>query len=96
MLEINQHYKKLVAFQIKKLEANDDLTAAEKEEFLSYISELEKENDHLKKELKNNLDKSGSTQGYCKYYKKQIELIEKLLDRLDQSKINEDEASISI
>jgi len=96
MLEINMHYKKLVDLQLRKLEANQTLTASDKKEFIQYISDLEKENDSLKKELEDNLDNQEVLKAIISNYKKQIDLIEKLLERLDQPKTNKDETGISI
>lgn len=92
LLEINMHYKKLVDFQIKQLHASDKLSKGEKKEFIAYILELDKENNQLKSELQNNLDNQEVLEAIIGNYKQQIEIIERILDRLNNSqKKNEDE-----
>ena len=92
LLEINMHYKKLVDFQITQLQASNKLSKVEKKEFIAYILELDKENNQLKTELQNNLDNQEVLEAIVGNYKQQIEIIERILDRLNNSqKKNEDE-----
>lgn len=96
LLEINMHYKKLVDFQLQQLQANAEMTASEKQEFVDYISELEQENEYLKKELINNLDNQEVLEAIIANYKKQIELIERLLHRLNHSQKDNTDEGITI
>jgi len=92
LLEINMHYKKMVSYQIKKLESNTDLSPEEKSDFINYITELEEENESLKLELNSNLDNQEVLEAIIANYKKQIDIIEKLLYRLNHTqKENKDE-----
>lgn len=96
LLEINMHYKKLVDFQLKKLEANSELSPEEKTEFVDYITSLDEENEFLKIELSKNLDNQEVLEAIVANYKKQIELIERLLQRLNHTPKNNQDEGITI
>jgi len=94
--ELNNHYGKLVALQIDKLKNSDDLSTEEKEEFLKYIEELNQEQKHLKEELVTNLNNEEILEAIIRNFNQQINLIEQLLNRLNQSKIKNNDQGISL
>ncbi|MFI1773720.1 hypothetical protein [Thalassobellus citreus] len=89
--DIDAHYKGLVAYQVKLVDNNTQLSAKEKKEFLSFIDELDVEYEALKLELNKNLDSEVILEAIVINYKKRIELIENLLKQINSSKNIEDE-----
>ena len=62
------------------------LSADDKEEFLSFMDELDREYQQLKLEMRNNLDNERVLEAIVANYKKRIELIENLLRQINASK----------
>ena len=89
--DIDMHYKGLVTYQVQLVQNNNQLTAADKEEFLSFMVELDAEYEQLKLEMQNNLDNEQVLAAIVSNYRKRIELIENLLQQLNESKIKEDD-----
>ncbi|MEP1017044.1 hypothetical protein, partial [Maribacter dokdonensis] len=89
--DIDMHYKGLVTYQVQLVQNNNQLTAADKEEFLSFMVELDAEYEQLKLEMRNNLDNEQVLAAIVSNYRKRIELIENLLQQLNESKIKEDD-----
>lgn len=85
LLELDQHYTKLVSYQMVQLKNSPRLGALEKEEFLVYINQLGREQQDLKEELKNNIDNQEVLEAIIENYQQQISLITELLDRLDRT-----------
>ncbi len=94
--DLDSHYGKLVALQIIKLKNSNELSKDEKNEFLSYIEELNLEQEQLKKELATNLNNEEILEAIIRNFNQQINLIEQLLDRLNQSKIKSNDQGISL
>ncbi len=91
ILDIETHYKSLVAYQVKLVEDHPALDKNDKEEFLSFMQELDDEYDLLKLEMKKNLDNELILEALISNYKKRIELIENLLKQINSTKkINDD------
>lgn len=84
--EIDMHYQALVSYQVKLVENNANLSSADKEEFLSFLNELDQEYEELKLELGQNLDNELVLEAIIRNYKKRIELIENLLNQISSSK----------
>jgi len=89
--DIDAHYKGLVAYQVKLVNKNTQLTKEEKKEFLSFMDELDVEYEALKLELNKNLHSERILEAIVVNYKKRIELIEKLLKQINSSKNIEDD-----
>lgn len=90
LLEIDRHYQGLVFQQVKLLKDHPRLSEEDKEEFLSFMDELDEEYEQLKVEMRDNLDNERVLEAIVNNYKKRIELIEKLLQQINSSK-NESE-----
>ncbi|MDO5971437.1 hypothetical protein Q4Q35_16645 [Flavivirga aquimarina] len=84
--DINSHYKGLVAYHVKLVNKNSQLSSQEKKEFLSFMDELDLEYELLKVELQKNLDSERILEAIVINYKKRIELIENLLSHINNSK----------
>ena len=91
LLDIDQHYQGLVAYQVQLVQNNPNLTPADKEEFLSFMDELDAEYEVLREEMRNNLDNERVLEAIVANYKKRIELIENLLQQLNDAKQPDDE-----
>ncbi|MDO6808980.1 hypothetical protein Q4603_10170 [Zobellia galactanivorans] len=89
--DIDMHYKGLVAYQVQLVQKNEQLSEADKAEFLSFMDELDAEYDTLKLEMQNNLDNELVLEAIVSNYRKRIELIEKLLHQLNESKLKDDD-----
>ena len=89
--DIDMHYKGLVSYQVQLVQKNNQLSDADKEEFLSFMVELDTEYEQLKLEMQNNLDNEQVLAAIVSNYRKRIELIENLLQQLNESKIKEDD-----
>lgn len=87
--DINTYYNGLVAFQIKLVKNNTKLSLEDKEEFLSFMDELDDEYLLLKHEMKANLNNEYVLEAIVNNYKKRIELIENLLEQINDSKKSE-------
>lgn len=93
--EIDMHYGDLVAYQVKLVKKNTQLSLEEKEAFLLFMEELDEEYDMLKQELQNEIDHERILEAIVINYKKRIELIENLLSQINRSKkIENDDAYI--
>lgn len=91
LLDIDMHYKSLVSYQVQLVKDHPKLSEADKEEFLLFMDELDKEYELLKLEMEKNLDNELVLEAIIANYKKRIELIENLLHQINDSKItNED------
>lgn len=84
--DIDMHYKALVAYQVKLVKNNTQLSFEEKEAFLLFMDELDDEYEVLKKELQKDLDSERVLEAIVINYKKRIELIENLLNQINSSK----------
>jgi hypothetical protein len=68
-----------------------DLSQEDKDEFLSFMDELDEEYGVLKLEMEKNLNNERVLEAIIGNYKKRIELIENLLRQINDSKmINDD------
>lgn len=86
LLEIDMHYQQLVYQQVQLVQESSKLTKKDKEEFLSFMDELDEEYQQLKLEMRNNLDNELVLEAIVANYKKRIELIENLLKQINASK----------
>ncbi|MEX0313519.1 MAG: hypothetical protein AB3N18_05035 [Allomuricauda sp.] len=86
LFEIDLHYKNLVFQQVQLVINHPKLTSEDKEEFLSFMDELDEEYEQLKLEMQNNLDNELILEAIVNNYKKRIELIENLLKQINASK----------
>ncbi|SNY95443.1 hypothetical protein [Flagellimonas pacifica] len=86
LFEIDMHYKNLVYQQVQLVKNHPSLAAKDKEEFLSFMDELDKEYEQLKLEMQSNLDNELVLEAIVNNYKKRIELIENLLKQINASK----------
>ncbi|WP_136481043.1 hypothetical protein [Cognatitamlana onchidii] len=85
LLDIDTHYQGLVAYQVALVKKNSKLTDAQKNEFLSFMDDLDSEYDLLKQELGENIDNERVLEAIVINYKKRIELIERLLKQLNNT-----------
>lgn len=90
-LEIDAHYQTLVHARIEQVKNNSSISNKEKEEFMNYINDLEKESNKLQQELNKNLNNELIIEAMIDNYKDRLRLMEQLLNRVD--KINKDEES---
>ncbi len=86
LLEIDMHYKGLVSYQVQLVQNNPNLSEMDKEEFLSFMDELDAEYETLRVEMRNNLDNERVLEAIVANYKKRIELIENLLQQINATK----------
>lgn len=86
LLEIDMHYQHLVHQQVELVQNHPKLSDDDKEEFLSFMDELDEEYQQLKLEMQNNLDNQRVLEAIVANYKKRIELIENLLKQINASK----------
>ncbi|WP_299251466.1 hypothetical protein [uncultured Aquimarina sp.] len=88
--DIDTYYKGLVSFQVELVKNNAKLSLEDKEEFLSFMKELDKEHLLLKEEMTANLNNEYILEAIVQNYKKRIELIENLLEQIKDSKKSDD------
>lgn len=86
LLDIDMYYKNLVFQQVQLVKNHPTLAAEDKEEFLSFMDELDDEYEQLRLEMQNNLDNELVLEAIVNNYKKRIELIENLLKQINASK----------
>ena len=86
LLDIDTHYRGLVAYQVELVRNSPHLSPMDKEEFLSFMDELDVEYETLRAEMRNNLDNERVLEAIVANYKKRIELIENLLQQINDAK----------
>ncbi|MER3376183.1 MAG: hypothetical protein RIM83_16205 [Allomuricauda sp.] len=86
LLEIDMHYQHLVHQQVQLVKDHPKLSDEDKEEFLSFMDELDEEYQQLRMEMRDNLGNERVLQAIVENYKKRIELIENLLKQINASK----------
>lgn len=91
LLDIDMHYKGLVSYQVQLVQNNPNLSEEDKTEFLSFMDELDTEYVQLRLEMNNNIDNERVLEAIVSNYKQRIELIEKLLKQINDSKLNDDD-----
>ncbi len=91
LLDIDMHYKGLVSYQVQLVKDNPNLSDEDKKEFLSFMDELDAEYGQLRLELQKNLDNELVLEAIISNYRKRIELIEKLLKQINDSKIQDED-----
>ena len=94
LLEIDVYYENLFAQQVKILQDSPELTDEEKEEFLQFIFEMEDEYKSLLKELEAELDNEKVLGAIVDHYQKGIEIVQSLLNRINESKIDKNDKGI--
>lgn len=90
LLDIDMHYKGLVSYQVQLVQNHPELSDEDKTEFLSFMDELDAEYKQLRVEMNNNLDNALVLEAIVSNYKQRIELIEKLLKQINDSKQKDD------
>ena len=91
LLDIDMHYKGLVSYQVQLVKDNPNLSEEDKTEFLSFMDELDAEYEQLRLEMNKNLDNEQVLEAIVSNYKQRIELIEKLLKQINESKVIDDD-----
>lgn len=91
LLDIDQHYQGLVSYQVELVKNSPHLTPMDKEEFLSFMDELDAEYETLRSEMRTNLDNERVLEAIVANYKKRIELIEKLLQQINDAKKSDED-----
>ncbi|UII77233.1 hypothetical protein LV716_05530 [Flagellimonas sp. HMM57] len=86
LFDIDMHYQGLVHQQVQLVKNHPKLTKSDKEEFLSFMDELDNEYEQLKLEMQNNLDNELVLEAIVNNYRKRIELMENLLEQINASK----------
>ena len=94
--DIDVHYQGLVSSQVSLLINHPRLSESSKKEYLLFLDELDEEYAALRKELPKDLDNEIVLEAIISNYKKRIELIQKLLTLLDDSKLNEDDDAYTL
>jgi len=89
--DIDMHYINLVSKQVELVKNHPKLSADDKEDFLSFMNELDEEYEVLKIELNRNLNNELILEAIVKNYKQRIELIENLLKQINDSKKPKDD-----
>ena len=89
--EIDMYYQNMVQAQVRLVEKNTNLSKRNKQEFLNFLNDLDKEYDLLKLDLSENLDNEMVLEAIIKNYKKRIELIENLLQQINNAKTSTNE-----
>lgn len=90
LLDIDIYYKGLVSYQVQLVQNHPELSDEDKTEFLSFMDELDAEYKQLRIEMNNNLDNERVLEAIVSNYKQRIELIEKLLKQINDSKQTDD------
>lgn len=91
LVDIDMHYKSLVSIQVQLVNDNPNLSDADKKEFLSFMDDLDAEYEQLRLEMRKNLDNELVLEAIVSNYRKRIELIEKLLKQINDSKIQDED-----
>ncbi|MBR9853073.1 MAG: hypothetical protein GYB37_00630 [Algicola sp.] len=85
LAEINIHYTATIDHYRKRIEQYPDLTQADKEDFLEFLSKLDVEYDVLEAELHKNINNERVLQALVENQKIRIELINNFLNQIKRS-----------
>ena len=85
--DIDMHYGKLVRHHVALVKNHPKLSQEDKEQFLSFMDELDQEYETLRLELGKNFGDERVLEAIIGNYKKRIELIENLLQLINDSKL---------
>ena len=96
LMEINGHYDNIMNAKIQLIQNNPNLSTDDKNEFMSFIQELDTEYEELKIEMEKDLDNEKVLEAIIENYRKRIQLMENFLNRLNKTKNLEDGKSIII
>ncbi len=91
LFDIDMHYASLVSYQVQLVKDHPKLSEEDKTEFLSFMDELDAEYKELRKEMQKNLDNELILEAIVSNYRQRIELIEKLLKQINDSKIQDED-----
>lgn len=91
LVEIDTYYNQLVNSQIKLIKSNSKLSDIEQIDFLTLIDDLDHEYNILKLELKEGVDNQKIITAIIQNYRKKIQLMEDLLQRIYLPKTNSNE-----
>ncbi len=94
LYEIDNHYKILVNNQIELIKNSKSLSKADQDDFLLLIEDLDKECENLKNELKEGINNQRIIEAIIANYRKKLELMENLLERIYATKNNLDHDEI--
>ena len=94
LYDIDNHYKLLVDNQIQLIRNNTNLSVTDQDDFLLLIDDLDAEYDKLKKELKEGVNNEKIIEAIINNYRKKIQLMEDLLNRLYPTKTNFDDGEL--
>lgn len=89
--EIDMYYQNMVQVQVRLVEKSSNLSKSDKQEFLEFLMDLDKEYELLKVDLTDNVDNELVLVAIIKNYKKRIELIENLLLQINETKTSTNE-----
>jgi len=96
LMEINGHYDQIMNAKIQLIKNNPNLSTNDKNEFISFVKELDTEYEELKNEMEKDLDNQKVLEAIIENYRKRIQLMESFLNRLNKTKNLEDGKSIII
>ncbi len=89
--DLDMYYGSLVQHQVQLVENHPKLSEEDKEQFLSFMDELDAEYEALRLEMGKNLGNERVLEAIIGNYKKRIELIENLLLIINDSKLIQDD-----
>ncbi len=89
--DIDMHYGNLVQHHVELVKNHPKLSQEDKDQFLSFMDELDEEYETLRLEMGKNLGDERVMEAIVSNYKKRIELIENLLQLINDSKLIHDD-----
>ena len=92
--DINSYYNQLISYKVQQVKTSDALSQADKEEFLDYFKELETACESLEQDLALQFDNEQVLSAIVENYRQRLNLLENLLQRLNQTKVKQDEKTI--
>lgn len=96
LMEINSHYQTLVNLKKQQVYQLKDLNEKQKQDFLSFMDELDQEGENLSKELQSNLDNEVILEAIIQNYKERLRIMELLLNRVEKTKIKKNDQNINL
>jgi len=89
MAEVEQHYKALIEAKLITLQSSEILNGSDYQSLIDDMTELDKDYEELKKELRHSLDKEKIIEAMIQNYRLRLQILEKMLRQIHkESDIN--------
>lgn len=91
IIDINAYYGQLISYKLDEVNASPSLSSSDKDEIINYLESLDQACHELEASLKTQINNDEIIKAIVDNYRKRLDVLENLLQRLNKSTINKDE-----